>query len=73
MSVPRKAEDGVRVLPLRTNLPKVAAAKVGTLDLLPESDPRIAGILKLAKPRPHWPKDFARQHALYVKGHPKKA
>jgi len=73
MSVTGKVKKGVIVLPPGTKLPEGAAVKVETLELLPESDPRIAKILKLAKPRPHWPKDFALDHAHYIKGHPKKA
>jgi hypothetical protein len=43
------------------------------MDLLSEDDPSIAAVLKLAKPRPHWPDDYALNHAHYVKGHPKKS
>jgi hypothetical protein len=42
-------------------------------ELLPEDDPSIAAVLKLAKPRPHWPTDYALNHAHYLKGHPKKS
>lgn len=41
--------------------------------LLPLDDPRIAPMAALVKPRQHWPKDFALNHAHYVKGHPKKS
>jgi len=73
MSVTGKVKNGVIVLPAGTRLPEGTEVKVETLDLLPENDPRIAAVLKLAKPRPHWPKDFALNHAHHVKGHPKKA
>lgn len=73
MSVTGKIVNGRVVLPSGTKLPEGAEVKVETLDLLPESDPLIAAVLKLAKPRPHWPKDFALNHAHYVKGHPKKS
>jgi hypothetical protein len=73
MSVVGKVRKGITVLPPGTKLPEGADVKMETLDLLPESDPRIAEVLKLAKPRPHWPKDFALNHAHYSKGHSKKA
>jgi hypothetical protein len=73
VSVTGTVKNGVIVLPPGTKLPEGAEVKVETLNLLPESDPRIAEILKLAKPRPQWPKDFALNHAHYVKGSPKKA
>ncbi|MEO7298656.1 MAG: hypothetical protein ABI042_08790 [Verrucomicrobiota bacterium] len=46
--------------------------KVETLELLSEDEPFIKAILKLAKPRPHWPKDYALNHGRYVSGEPKK-
>jgi hypothetical protein len=73
VSVTGKVKNGAIVLPPGIKLSEGAEVKVETLDLLPESDPRIAEILKLAKPRPHWPKDFALNHAHYAKRHPKKA
>jgi hypothetical protein len=73
MSVTGKVKNGVIVLPPGTKLPEGADVTVETLDLLPENDPRVVDILKLARPRPHWPKDFALNHAHHVKGHPKKA
>jgi hypothetical protein len=36
------------------------------------NDPFLKLILKLAKPRPHWPKDYALNHGYYTKGEPKK-
>jgi hypothetical protein len=73
MSFNGKVKKGMMVLPRGTKMPQDPDVKVETLDLLPESDPRIAEILKLAKPRPHWPRDFALNHAHHVKGRPKKA
>jgi hypothetical protein len=72
MSITGKIKNGVVVLPPRTKLPEGADVQVETIDLLSENDPRIATILKLSKPRPHWPKDFALNHAHYTKRHPKK-
>ena len=68
VSVNGKVKNGVVVLPPGTKLPEGADVTVEKLDFLPESDPRIAGILKLAKPRPHWPKDFALNHVRQSKG-----
>jgi hypothetical protein len=72
MSITGKVKNGVIILPAGTKLPEGADVKVETIDLLPESDPRIADVIKLAKPRPHWPKDFALNHSRYSKGDPRK-
>jgi hypothetical protein len=72
MSYTGTVKNGVVVLPPDVRLPEGAAVKVEPLELLPEDDPSIQAVLKLAKPRPHWPKDYALNHAHYVKGHPKK-
>jgi hypothetical protein len=53
-------------------LPEGTEVKVETVEPKPKDDPYLQAVLKLAKPRPHWPKDFALNHAHYVKGHPKK-
>ena len=73
MSYTGKVKNGVVVLPPEAHFPEGAEVKVESLDLLPEDDPAVSAILKLAKPRPHWPKDYALNHAHYVKGHPKKS
>jgi hypothetical protein len=61
------------ILPPDAKLPDGTEVKVEPLELLPETDPAIAAVLKLATRRPHWPKDYALNHAHYVKGHPRKA
>jgi hypothetical protein len=73
MGVTRKVKPGVIVLQPGTKLPEGADLKVQSFDLPPESDPCIAEVLKLAKPRPHWPKAFALNHARYAEDRPKKA
>ena len=73
MSVTGKIKNGVVVLPPGTKLPEGAEVKVETLSPAAESDPFLQAVLKLAKPRPHWPKDYALNHAHYAKGHPKKS
>ncbi len=72
MSFTGKVKNGVVVLPPEANLPEGAEVKVELLDLIPENDPFIQAVLKLAKPRPHWPKDYALNHGHYVSGEPKK-
>ena len=72
MSYTGKVQNGVVVLPPEVKLAEGTEVKVETLELLSEDEPFIKAILKLAKPRPHWPKDYALNHAHYVKGHPKK-
>jgi hypothetical protein len=32
----------------------------------------VAAVEKLAKPRPHLPKDYALNHGHYIRGEPKK-
>jgi hypothetical protein len=67
-------KNGVVVLPAGVKLRDGTEVEVipGT-EPLSEDDPVIAAVLKLAKPRPHWPNDYALNHAHYVKGHPKKS
>ena len=72
MSFTGKIRNGVVVLPPEIKLPEGTEVNVEAPDLAPENDPFIQAVLNLAKPRPHWPKDYALNHAHYVKGHPKK-
>jgi hypothetical protein len=73
MSYTGKVKNGVVVLPPDVSLPEGAAVTVEPLELLPETEQSIQAVLKLARPRPHWPRDYALNHAHYVKGHPKKS
>ena len=74
MSYKGTVKNGVVVLPPEAKLPEGTEVEViAGPELLPEDDPSIAAVLKLAKPRPHWPKDYALNHAHYVKGHPRKS
>jgi hypothetical protein len=72
MSVTGKIINGAVVLPPGTKLPEGAEVKIETLQLLPEDDPFVAAVLKLAKPRPHLPKDYALNHGHFVRGEPRK-
>ena len=73
MSFTGKIRNGVVVLPPEVKLPDGTEVHVETPDLPPENDPFIQAVLKLAKPRPHWPKDYALNHGHYVSGEPKKS
>lgn len=72
MSFKGKIQNGVVVLPPEVKLPEGTAVNVEPLDV-PENDPFVQAVLKLAKPRPHWPKDYALNHGHYVCGEPKKS
>ena len=73
MSYTGKVKNGVVVLPPEVKLPEGTEVKVEPLALLAEDDPFIAAVIKLAKPRPHWPKDYALNHGHYISGEPKKS
>jgi hypothetical protein len=73
MSVTGKIKNGAVVLPPGTKLPEGADVKIETLELAPADDPFVAAVLKVAKPRPHWPKDFVLNHGHYVSGESKKS
>jgi hypothetical protein len=70
MSVTGKIKNGMVVLPPGTQLPEGIEVRIETIE--PENDPFVAAALKVAKPRPHWPKDFVLNHGHYVSGEPKK-
>jgi hypothetical protein len=69
MSVTGKIVNGLVVLPPGTKLPEGAAVKIETIVT---DDPFHAAVEKLAKPRPHLPKDYALNHGHYLRGEPKK-
>ena len=73
MSVTGKIKNGVVVLPPGTKLPEGAEVRVETVLLTAADDPFVAVVEKLAKPRPHWPKDFVLNHGHYAGGEPKKS
>lgn len=72
MSVTGKVVNGVVVVPPGTSLPEGAAVRIETLDPAPPPDPLVAAVEKLAKPRPHLPKDYALNHGHYLRGEPRK-
>jgi hypothetical protein len=69
MSVMGKIVNGSVVLPPGTKLPEGSLVKVETMEA---DDPFLAAIERLAKPRPHLPKDYALNHGHYLRGEPKK-
>ena len=73
MSFKGKIKNGVVVLPPEVKLPEGMEVQVETAELPPENDPFVQAVLKTAKPRPHWPKDYALNHGHYVSGEPKKS
>ncbi|HXP62853.1 MAG TPA: hypothetical protein VN829_20300 [Dongiaceae bacterium] len=72
MSVTGKVKNGVVVLPANVTLPEGAAVRVETLDVAPEDDPLVSAVRRLARPRPHLPKDYALNHGHSVRGEPRK-
>jgi len=72
MSVTGKIVNGSVVLPPGTKLPEGAAVRIETLELTSADDPLVAAVEKLAKPRPHLPKDYALNHGNYLRGEPRK-
>ena len=72
MSYTGKVQNGVVVLPPGVKLPEGSQVKIEPLELKPEEDPFLVAVLKLAKPRPHWPTDYALNHGHYASGEPKK-
>jgi hypothetical protein len=74
MSVTGTVKKGVVVLPPGTQIPDGTTVKVEPLDPQNEQDDSfLAAVRKIAKPRPHWPKDYALNHGHYVSGEPKKS
>ena len=69
MSVTGKIVNGSVVLPPGTKLPEGADVKIETIAT---DDPFLAAVERLAKPRPHLPKDYALNHGHYLRGEPKK-
>jgi len=73
MSITGKVKNGVVVLPQGTKLPEGTEVKVEAIDPPAQEDPFLAAALKVAKPRPHWPKDYALNHGHYISGEPRKS
>ena len=65
MSYTVKVKNGVVVLPADVKLPEGLEVAVIIQEVQPVEDPFLAAVQKLAKPRPHWPKDYALNHGHY--------
>ena len=67
MSFKGTVKNGVVVLPPEAKLPDGTPVEVIANESRPEADPFVAAVLKVRKPRPHWPKNYARNldHYLY--------
>jgi hypothetical protein len=63
MSVTGKVVNGSVVLPPGTKLPEGATVKVETIS---PDDSFVATVERLAKPRPHLPRDYALNHGHYL-------
>ena len=72
MSVTGIVKYGVVVLPPGTTLPEGSEVKIETIKDADAGDPFFATVARLAKPRPHLPKDYALNPSHYLRGEPKK-
>ena len=72
MSVSGKVVNGLVVLPPGTKLPEGAEVRIETLKPIPQDDALVAAVERLAKPRPHLPRDYALNHGHYLRGEPKR-
>ncbi|MBM3860802.1 MAG: hypothetical protein FJ395_14280 [Verrucomicrobia bacterium] len=66
-------KNGVVVLPPDAKLPEGAEVEVFPSELRPEDDSFVAAVQKVAKPRHHWPRDYARNLDHYLYGVPKQS
>jgi hypothetical protein len=65
-------KNGVVVLPPDVKLAEGTPVEVIPEEIQPEDDPFLAAVAKAAKPRPHWPKDYAANLDHYLYGVPKR-
>jgi hypothetical protein len=72
MSYSGIVKNGVIVLPPDVKLKEGTEVSVEPIELTPEEDPFLAAVLATARPRPHWPKDYVKNHGFYVSGEPRK-
>lgn len=61
-------KNGVVVLPPEAKLPDGTPVDVIVEETRPEDDPFVAAVLKVAKPRAHWPKDYVRNLDQHLYG-----
>ena len=68
VSIKGTVKNGVVVLPPEAKLPDGTPVEVIADETRPEDDPFVAAVLKVAKPRPHWPKDYVRNLDQHLYG-----
>ena len=73
MSFTGIVKDGVVVLPQDVQLPDGAEVEIVFGEVSSDEDPFLEAVNKTAKPRPHWPQDYALNHGHYVSGEPGKS
>ena len=73
MSFTGTVKNGMVVLPPEVSLPDGAEVEVVLREAQPDDDPFLEAVSKTARPRPHWPKDYALNHGHYVSGEPRKS
>jgi hypothetical protein len=66
-------KNGVVILPPDAKLPEGAQVDVVLREAQPQEDSFLQAVAKIARPRPHWPKDYALNHGHYVSGEPRKS
>jgi hypothetical protein len=60
-------------LPPEAKLPDGTSVEVIAEGCQPEDDPFDVAVRKVAKPRPHWPRGYARNLDHYLYGIPKRS
>jgi hypothetical protein len=68
VSIKGTVKNGVVVLLPGAKLPEGTPVEVIPEETRPEQDPFVAAALKVAKPRPHWPKDYVRKLDQHLYG-----
>jgi len=62
-------QNGVVILPPGTNLPEGTEVEIIAKDeACPEENPFLTAVQKVARPRPHWPKDYVRNLDQHLYG-----
>ena len=72
MSYAGKVKNGVVVLPPDVKLAEGTEVEVVPRGLRVGDDPFLRAVERTAKPRAHWPRDYALNHGSYVSGEPRK-
>ena len=73
MSFKGTVKNGVVVLPPGVSLADGTQVEVVATESAAGQDPFTQAVSKVAKPRPHWPKDYSRNLDHYLYGGPKKS